>query len=92
MGYGDGQDRHALTYQPLIDALEQHGGDSEQFADALDQFEKESEASFGHKPYTGGARDLKVVEVDGQFRIDEYDGSESLVTPYSGLWHNTEEF
>jgi hypothetical protein len=38
-------------------------------------------AKFGDQdiPYLGGARDLQVMTVDGPFRIEEYDGSESVV-------------
>jgi hypothetical protein len=36
--------------------------------------------------YLGGARDLQVATVDGPFRIDEYDGSESIVLASQEQW------
>lgn len=34
-----------------------------------------------------GARDLEVTTVYGPYRIDEYDGSESVVVPEQQTWH-----
>ncbi len=34
-----------------------------------------------------GARDLRVAEVYGPFRVDEYDGSESIMLRDAMRWH-----
>ena len=36
--------------------------------------------------YAGGAHGLEVVEVDGPFKVDEYDGSETIVTRNDDIW------
>lgn len=88
-----------LTYQPLIDALERGeklvpdelrfgmGDDSEKFHPALQQFIREAKEKFGEGyVYVGGAWNLKVGEVSGPFRIDEYDGNESIVEAANETW------
>lgn len=81
-GYGAGwstwhdDKKNSLTYQPLIDALENHGRESEEFKKALEQFKKENP-----REYLGGADQLEVTEVDGPFLVEEYDGSEYITTP-----------
>ena len=40
----------------------------------------------GENAYLGGARDLRVTTVEGQFYVDEYDGSESIVRPEDLRW------
>ena len=37
-------------------------------------------------PYCGGLRDLRVCEVSGPFRIEEYDGAESVIEPSDQEW------
>lgn len=76
----------ALTYPPLIEALlagEDIGyvaRDEAREGSPLARFVDDYFARFGRHPYIGGARDLKVAPVDAdlRFRIDEYDGSESI--------------
>lgn len=38
--------------------------------------------------YTGGANNLEVARLDSgtQFRVEEYDGSESIVVNYAEYW------
>ena len=91
-GYGAGwstwsdkeHEKFALTYQPLIDYLEANDGDNDsaEFGALVDQFIKDLKAEFGEDAsfYTGGARDLCVVDVDGPFSVREYDGFESITT------------
>ena len=77
-----------LTYQPLIDTLEAGGdigydktaGGVECFrpGSVLEGFHLAYKEKFGETPYLGGARNLEVAEVDGPFRIHEYDGSEHV--------------
>lgn len=83
-----------LTYQPIIDAVERGedvsvrliggviGGrdDMEAAHPAMRSFVEECQSRFGEVPYLGGARALCVFTVpDGaRFRIDEYDGSETV--------------
>lgn len=95
----DEQRRFILTYEPLIAALE--NGDDIGFVNAnsisddkyrpgspLDQFVKDWIAQWGDEdvPYLGGARDLAVYEVSGPFRIDEYDGNESVIEAREEQW------
>lgn len=40
----------------------------------------------GEDPYLGGARDLTVEVVEGQFQVDEYDGSETVRTRSAEDW------
>lgn len=90
--YGDNQGeakRFALFYQPLIDAIKDAQSksiDDGSFAKALAQFKREFEEKFGDEPYCGGARDLRVVEVDGPFIVREYDGSETIQLRGSTDW------
>lgn len=67
----------ALTYEPIITHLEQHGLPVPE--NILSEFGRQMDRLFGDDPYVGGARDLQVMEVDCPFYIDEYDGSESVV-------------
>lgn len=84
---------YVLRYQPLIDALEADEDigfrPNRIFANdppyepgsVLEQFHKDLIAKFGDEAgmmYLGGARDLAVAEVDGPFRVEEYDGNESI--------------
>lgn len=55
-----------------------------QFVEDLCKVADDKEEAKGF--YLGGARDLRVVEVDGLITIHEYDGSESVVTPDSIDW------
>ena len=87
------QEIFMFTYQPLIDALEK-GEDigfdeSRRFGNlpfkpgsVLEQFYKDFGDRFGTEnlPYMGGARNLTVIEVDGPFRVHEYDGAESIIS------------
>jgi hypothetical protein len=90
--HGDkAQEEYMLRYQPLIDALEagedigydednRFGSKPYKPGSILERFERDYIDKFGEEssPYLGGARDLKVVEVHGPFRITEYDGSEGV--------------
>src|SRR6185312_5044347 len=78
------QQEFALFDGPLIAALERgedigHVNYGEPkpgsvLADYVERFK----ARFGETPYVNGARELEVVEVEGEFQVDEYDGSESI--------------
>lgn len=75
-------------YKPIIEFLD-NGGDnhSKEFRDLVETLEEEIEEKFGVEIYIGGARQLKVVEVNGPYRIEEYDGSESVTEQDdSSLW------
>lgn len=69
----------ALTYQPIIDALERKEKLTEGHP-VLVQFQKDLEEKFGPDTYfyTGGSQQLRVMKVEGRVRIEEYDGSESV--------------
>lgn len=40
----------------------------------------------------GNYADLRIAEVDGLYRIDEYDGAEGVETPGSYVWQNANDF
>lgn len=75
-----------LTYPPLIEAVE-NGEKLVPYHPALRQFLAEAKEKFGEDyVYCGGADQLAVAEVSGPFRVDEYDGSESIVEASDQKW------
>lgn len=87
-GYGAGwttwhsgtkkEQQFMFEYQPFIDAIE----NGQEIDGSLEeQFLKDWKEKFptSRPPYMGGAFQLKVQTVDGPFRIEEYDGYESVV-------------
>lgn len=78
------QAKFALTYQPLITALDKDTNLTNEerelsFKNALRLFEHDFTRLFDETPYIMTHLDLIVVEVEGKFRISEYDGAESVV-------------
>lgn len=76
--------RFMLEYAPFIAALER----GEEISDALEErFCKEFAAKFptSKLPYMGGVAGLAIHEAPGLVRIDEYDGSESVIDEGSEL-------
>lgn len=71
-------ERDFVLFDPvLVAAIEDHGQPTDE--DIAD-FERRLKEQFGTDYfYTGGARDLTVVEIEGQFIVREYDGSESVL-------------
>lgn len=69
---------YLLTYQPIIDFIEK-GGDTSQgtFSDILDELIAYCKETWDQNVYPGGACKLRVAEVSGRVKIDEYDGYES---------------
>jgi hypothetical protein len=55
---------------------------------SIKNIEDIAESLYGNNFYSGGAKGLYIewVEKDSQFRIEEYDGSESLVYKDSDGW------
>jgi hypothetical protein len=75
--------REALFDRGIIAALER----GEDHMSAVEAFVDRMEREYGATHvYTGGAEDLRVVEVDGPFKVDEYDGSESIVLRAETEW------
>lgn len=78
--------KFVLEYLPIVKFIEEGG--SFTYADAhnepphplLKQLQDECQARFGEDACVLGATQLQVAEVEGQVRIEEYDGSESYVT------------
>lgn len=66
-----------LTYQPIIDAVEAGETLTEQHP-ACQKLAEDIAAQYGGDFYFGGLRDLTVVYVEGDFTVEEYDGSESV--------------
>lgn len=78
----DGEEavKFMLTYEPLIDAVENNVSKKE-FTKTLEEFEKEYQEKFKtDHVYIRGAYELIIEEVDGPFLVEEYDGYESLIT------------
>ena len=72
----------ACTYQPIIDALER-GEKLTVTHPAIMQYEADCKEKFGREYVCViGCDDLEVATVDGPVRIEEYDGSESIVQNY----------
>jgi hypothetical protein len=91
--------KFALTYAPFIEYLEANPGASlpEDEDDPLvAKFREDLAAAVGEEEapyfYIGGIDDLVVVDVDGPFVIDEYDGHESVRTPTSHDWYTPDDF
>lgn len=79
--------RYMLDYAPIVEFLEAGGkfernngmGDEPEHP-LLEQLKRECKEKFGEDYVcTIGARDLRVMSVDGRVKIDEYDGFESVV-------------
>lgn len=76
--------QYMLTYQPIIDFLEGGGKFERMYVNEnlhplLTQLKRECREKFGEDYVCClGACDLKVVEVSGRVRLNEYDGYESL--------------
>jgi hypothetical protein len=97
-GYGAGW----MTWNPdyredflfdadLITAVEANAelGSEDEPGTPLAEFIKRLVAKYGEgaqHAYLGGARDLRVAVVKEPFRIDEYDGSESIVLASQEQW------
>ena len=90
--YGDDQ-KAIAEYKPIIDFLEA-GGDRNDLNVETDYDEPSQyhplvaqmmkDLDIDHF-YTGGAEGLTVETVDGAYRINEYDGSESVFTT-ADMW------
>ena len=97
-GYGAGwtswhsgslkEKRFMFEYKPFIDYLEDPNNEGKEIPKSLqDQFVVDFEATFPDStpPYMGGVDGLAVETFDDDcvaVRVQEYDGSESLVTSY----------
>ncbi len=81
--------KEVAEYKPIIEFIENGGNPEElntyefgKFKEDYHLLVKTMIEELGLEGfYTGGADDLKVVEVDGPYMIEEYDGSESIRTP-----------
>jgi hypothetical protein len=69
--------RLMLEWPPLIDALER-GEKLTENHPAVQSLIQEITAMGEDPPYLGGLRDLRIQTGEGQVRIEEYDGSESV--------------
>ena len=70
-----------LVFDPIVVEMVESGRHSEIESYIDNKYPEDT-------PYIGGASDLEVmwVPVGAQFRIDEYDGSESLVLASEEKW------
>lgn len=77
--------KYMLTYAPIIEHIEAGRGPVPE--ELLQQLQAECAEKFGAiYVCTLGAEDLKVWTGEGPVRIEEYDGSESVVTPSDMEW------
>lgn len=85
----DGPYHRDLLFDPqLIADVEEAGDDGRAKKEAAERFQKRMVEKYGEEAsgiYMGGAGDLEVVEVDGPFTVEEYDGFESIRTS-ADLW------
>ena len=84
--WNDGEEgRYMLTYQPIIDALEA-GKIVEENDPLVVQMQEEILDKFGESYVCvlGAGSDLRVVNAYPPFRVDEYDGFESISAPGDG--------
>lgn len=80
--------RYMLTYKPIVNFIEagKHftmtDCHDEPYHPLLDQLIADCRAAFGEDLHVCilGADDLQVLEVEGEVKIEEYDGFESVVT------------
>lgn len=81
-----GRPQAVAEYQPLIDFIEGGGRPSEldHSSPLIQGMERDLGMQIGEL-YLGGLSQVIVVEVTVPYRIDEYDGSESVITA-SDLW------
>lgn len=84
-GGSDEFQKFMLTYPPLIEALERKEKITEDHP-AVKQFLRDAEEKYNETPYVGGAKDLRIAEVSGPFRVEEYDGNESVIEPNDQTW------
>ena len=94
-GLGKFLGEHPLLVKAIEDGdtLEQPvpGESFKKLSDPLQSIVKEAIVKFhmpdDWQPYTGGLRDATVETVNGPYKIDEYDGSETLVEQSDGeVW------
>lgn len=90
-----GKHKGETTYTALHDAgvpgLEgmvkaNNGRKSDDKVEASFEFAKRAMTLAGGYVYCGGVYQLEVRTVSGPYRIEEYDGSESLATPNKDYW------
>ncbi len=76
-----------LTWEPLIEAVEK-GERVNKDHPAVQSLVRKIKQDFGEEVYVCvlGADQLCVFEVSGPFRVEEYDGSESIVTEDDVGW------
>jgi hypothetical protein len=101
-GYDKKARKFMMFYKPLIQYLEEghlakdltYDGNarprskSSSFHPIMKQFVADFQLKFGSDdiPYLGGVGELTVATVSGPFSINEYDGSESIITFTSIDW------
>jgi hypothetical protein len=83
--WSDSKYRDDMLFDPQLIADIENGRDR---IEAAEEFVQRLEAKYSEEIhiYLGGARDLQVVEVDGPFMVEEYDGNESILRRDSGGW------
>ncbi len=80
--------KYMVTHAGIIEAVEALGPHDHLTSShpAVVKFMDECTECFGEVPYLGGMSYLKVMEVEGRFRITEYDGWESVETEQNMDW------
>lgn len=90
--WADAEYREDMLFDPALIAAVESGRDlgvEDDPASPLGDFLTRMRAKHGDDTYiyTGGAPDLTVATVDGQFLVTEYDGSEGVQLRDCTDWH-----
>lgn len=80
--------KFACEYQPIIDAIERGEKLTEDHPCVI-QFIEDCKKQHDEYPYLGGLKNLRIFELNegDQYRIEAYDGSESVVTRNTAEWN-----
>lgn len=75
--WADNKNKEIAEYKPIIEFIKAGNRFTSDKHPLIDQMVKELDLKYF---YAGGYEFLEVVEVNGPYRIEEYDGSESIRT------------
>lgn len=84
----DAPTKFVCEYKPIIESLERNEKLTESHPSVI-QFINDCKENYNEDPYLGGLKDLRLFELDDgdQYRIEEYDGNERVVTRDTADWN-----